>query len=699
MLNFSIVFHFHQPLDNFDHVIQNAYEKSYLPIIEVIRDHPKIKVGLHYTGSLLEWMIQKHPEYIDMIKELNANNQVEILSGGFYEPIFAVIPDEDKLGQINLLKEFISKNFETKTYGFWLAERVWEPHLPRILELAELEYILVDDFHLKANGLSEAETFYPYITEEQGSKVTVVPINEQLRYLTPWKKAEKSLEYISQFPTETGDRIITLIDDAEKMGVWPAGDRTTYDICFGKGYDGTPWLEKFFLLLEEANWLNIITIKEYLNKFKPKGLVYLPTASYDKMSYWVLPTPARKKVEKLIKKAKNNEIPYSKDILEFVKGGFWRGFLKKYHESNAMHKKMLYVRDKLKLVEKLHGFKSSGEKIKAIKNAWRELYKGQGNDAYWHGQFGGIYFGFMRQSIYHHLIHAEKIIENIMQSYKQSLTPSLRVYDIDFDGRDEILMETNNLNLYISCFHGGSIFEIDEKESQQNILNVLQRREEAYHSEELQLPYDRWRKYAFMDHFTTDTLELENFINDNYKECGNFVDSQYDYNIKQSNHTITAEVWKTGYVKIDNEKYELKIQKRYEISEKNSAVKIQYSFENLNDKEIDITFITEIPSYLSGDTSKSTIKTDELDFPLEKNEKFRATTIKIIANDLKLHFDIKMDEKNTIFKYDLFTFISTDGSKDSVYQGTSLAIVKPLIISAREKINFNIELKIYSEVK
>ncbi|MBD3228465.1 MAG: DUF1926 domain-containing protein [Candidatus Lokiarchaeota archaeon] len=695
-LNFSIVFHFHQPVDNFDHVIENAYEKSYLPLLEVIKAHPKIKVGLHYTGSLLEWLVEKHPEYIDMIKELNDNDQIEILSGGFYEPILAVIPDEDKLGQINLLKNFISENFGTKSYGFWLAERIWEPHLPRILELADLKYILIDDFHLKANGLSQEETFYPYITEEQGSKVTVVPINEQLRYLTPWKMAEKSLEYLSQFPSEKGDRIITLIDDAEKMGVWPAGDRTTYDICFGKGYDGTPWLEKFFNLLEEADWLNVITIKEYLDKFKPKGLVYMPTASYDKMSYWVLPTNARKKVENLIKKARKDEIPYSKDILEFVKGGFWRGFLKKYHESNAMHKKMLYVRDKLKLVENLHGFTSSGKQIKAIKNAWRELYKGQGNDPYWHGQFGGIYFGFMRQSIYHHLIHAEKILENIMQSYKQPITPSIRTNDIDFDGRNEILMETKNLNVYISSFHGGSIFEIDEKGKQQNILNVLQRRKEAYHEEKLKLPYDRWRKYAFMDHFTIEKINFENLINDSYEECGDFVDSQYKYDIEQDAQILKANLWKIGFIKIDNQEHELKIKKEYELSEDKPEINIRNSFKNLNNEEIKIKFITEIPFYLSGDTAKIHIKTEELDFPLDENKKFSASKIDILAEDLNLGIKIKFDEENTIFKYDLYTFISTDGSKDSIYQGTSLTIVKDLRLIPNEKINFNIQLKIYS---
>ncbi|MHA2013239.1 MAG: alpha-amylase/4-alpha-glucanotransferase domain-containing protein [Candidatus Helarchaeota archaeon] len=694
-LNFSIVFHFHQPVDNFDHVIQFAYENSYLPLLNTIFDHPKIKCGLHFSGGLLEWLMRKHPEYIDLIKDLGKRNQIEILSGGFYEPIFAVIPDEDKLAQINKLKDFIKTNFNLESYGFWLAERVWEPHLPRILELAKLKYILIDDFHIKANGLSEIDTFYPYITEEQGSKITVVPINEPLRYLTPWKKAEVAIEYLSKYQTDKGDRLITLIDDAEKMGVWPAGDRTTYDICFGTGYDGTPWLPKFFELLEDSDWLNIITINEYLQKYKPRGLIYMPTASYDKMSYWVLPTHARKRLENLIQKAKNNEIPYSKDILEFVKGGFWRGFLIKYYESNAMHKKMLYIRDKLKLVESLYGLDYKGEKIEAIKNAWDHIYRAQCNDCYWHGQFGGIYFGFMRQAVYHHLIKAEKIVENIMFSYKNPITPSIREYDINFCGRNEILMETNMLNVYIDCFHGGSIFEIDEKETQQNILNVLQRRREAYHDENVQLPFDRWRKYAFMDHFTSDSLTQELIINDAYNELGNFVDSQYEHSIKQDNDKIIAFLWKSGEIKLNDYVFKIKISKSIEVLEKNHEILVKYKIQNLSEKDLEINYLTEIPFYLSGDLSQTNINIPGNDFPADLNQQFNTNEIRISSKDLKLSFDIKISEECLFFGYPLISFISTDGTKNPSYQGTCMTLVKKLNIDAGAEKNFNILLNVY----
>jgi len=632
-----------------------------------------------------------------MINELGKKGQIEIISGGYYEPIFAVIPDEDKLEQINLLNDFIKEHFNMESTGFWLAERVWEPYLSRILELAKIKYILIDDFHVRANGYTEEETFYPYITEEQGSKVIVVPINKQLRYLTPWKKAEDSIDYLSQFPTLKGDRLITLIDDAEKMGVWPAGDRTTYDICFGVGYDGTPWLHKFFTLLENSEWLNVITINEYLNKFKPRGLVYLPSASYDKMSYWVLPTPARRRVEELINKANNNEIPYSKEILEFVKGGFWRGFLIKYHESNAMHKKMLYVRNILKLTEGLYGLNPKGDKISAIKNAWNELYKSQCNDPYWHGQFGGIYFGFMRQSIYHHLIHAEKIAENIMKSYKSSITPNIREYDIDFCGRNEILMSTNLLNIYINCFHGGSIFELDEKTTFNNILCVLQRRKEAYHSDQINIPLDRWRKYAFMDHFTNDTINFENLINDNYRECGNFVDSQYDYRIQEFEDHLIASLWKTGNIEINEQIYNIKITKSFKVYENSPEITVSYTIENLSKNDLEINYLTEIPFYLGSDLSQVKISFNNNEYIIQENRQFETSTILTTNSINKLNFKITTNENSKFFKYDIYTINLTDGSEGNLYQGTSLVLIKPLCIKPDNLISFELKLMIYKK--
>ena len=60
-----LLIHSHQPVGNFDGVFEQAYQRSYLPFVEHLARHPKVRLGLHYTGPLLEWFEQRHPEFLD----------------------------------------------------------------------------------------------------------------------------------------------------------------------------------------------------------------------------------------------------------------------------------------------------------------------------------------------------------------------------------------------------------------------------------------------------------------------------------------------------------------------------------------------------------------------------------------------------------------------------------------------------------
>ena len=101
-----LLIHAHQPVGNFDDVLERAYADSYRPFIDVLARHPAIRAGLHYSGALLEWIEARHPDYFDRLRELVRHNQVEIVGGGFYEPILVTIPPEDRHQQITRLADF-----------------------------------------------------------------------------------------------------------------------------------------------------------------------------------------------------------------------------------------------------------------------------------------------------------------------------------------------------------------------------------------------------------------------------------------------------------------------------------------------------------------------------------------------------------------------------------------------------------------
>ena len=128
----------------------------------------------------------------------------------------------------------------------WLAERVWEPTLPRALRDAGVEYVLVDDQHFALAGLPPDELGGYYLTEDQGATVGVFPINGRLRHLIPFAEVEKSIEYLGELHGRVS--AVTVVDDGEKFGGWPGTFKHVYE-------DG--WLDAFFDRVTETPWLKL----------------------------------------------------------------------------------------------------------------------------------------------------------------------------------------------------------------------------------------------------------------------------------------------------------------------------------------------------------------------------------------------------------------------------------------------------------
>ncbi len=119
--------HNHQPVGNFESVLGEACDRSYLPFLETLAFFPAIKVTLHYSGFLLRWIAEHRPALFGLLRDLVARGQVEILGGGMYEPVLSLLPERDRRGQIRELADVVGRHFGRRPRGMWLAERVWEP--------------------------------------------------------------------------------------------------------------------------------------------------------------------------------------------------------------------------------------------------------------------------------------------------------------------------------------------------------------------------------------------------------------------------------------------------------------------------------------------------------------------------------------------------------------------------------------------
>ena len=298
-----LIMHAHQPSGNFQHVFEESYQNSYNAFLSLIEKHPQIRVALHYSGPLLLWIEKNHPEYFERLRALVASGQVELIGGGFYEPILISIPEADRYEQITRLADYIEKHFGKRPTGAWLAERVWEPQLPSSLAGANVAYTLVDDLPFLAAGFEPQELFGPYIAEDCGKSVWLFPGLKELRYLIPFRKVEECIAYFKEAARLHPGGVAAFGDDMEKFGVWPG----TFKHCYTDG-----WLAEFFTALEaNAEWLKTVTPSECIASHVPLGRADLPTASYAEMMEWVLPTDTRQRYYAL-----NKEFSFRPDLLD-----------------------------------------------------------------------------------------------------------------------------------------------------------------------------------------------------------------------------------------------------------------------------------------------------------------------------------------------------------------------------------------------
>lgn len=503
-LHLVLLVHAHQPVGNFDHVFEQSYARCYLPFVEVLERHPNVHTGLHYSGPLLTWIEHHHPEYFEQLETLVKNGQVELVGGGFYEPILISIPPADQHDQIARLADYVEHHFGKRPTGAWLAERVWEPQLASVLAEANVGYTVLDDIHFLSAGFEQDELFGDYIAEDKGQTIRIIPGQKSLRYLIPWDTVDKVMAHLHETAAAHPDGIAAMGDDMEKFGGWPG----TFEHCYQEG-----WLDTLFTTFQQnSEWLDVCTPSEYLAAHKPFGRADLPTASYTEMMEWALPTRTRERYNALLK-----EFSSRSEVLSFLRGCPWRGFFRKYSESNLMHKKMLRAASRITKAPKRRAGSKAADELAVARDL---LQRGQCNDAYWHGIFGGLYAPHLRTDISRNLIRAEAIADRHTPG---GIAPRVETLDYDGDGVDELLFTASEYQALLKPSDGGTLAVLDFRSTASTLINSILRRPEPYHSRlrdpnyrpatstaaayeqtkvkeaglERYLLYDRWPRHAF----------------------------------------------------------------------------------------------------------------------------------------------------------------------------------------------------------
>jgi 4-alpha-glucanotransferase len=652
--------HCHQPIDNFDHVVYEIIEKSYEPFFMVLKEYPSFKCSVHFSGWLFEFIKKNRPNLFALMQELAP--QLEFFTGGFYEPILASIPSRDRVAQINMLSDFIEKNFNQKPKGLWLTERIWDDSIIDDLYKCNIEYVIVDDYHLIAAGHDSKNLNGYFISENSNHTIALFPINKALRYAIPFASIEKTQETLHDIQNEQGKNAAIIFDDGEKFGVWPK----TYEKVYEQ-----EWLKNFFQTTLDDESIDVQTFNEYYTQNHAISLAYLPTVSYHEMQEWsILPNLAHDY---------KNLIETIPQLEHLIRGGIWKNFFLKYQESTWIHKRFLELSKK----------NNNSLKFK------KALYKTQCNDVLWHGIFGGVYLPNLRDNAYRYIIECENILGNELKS---------EVLDINLNSYNEYKFFTPELLTVIDCKNGGQIVELDLRDVCFNLQNTLTRYKEIYHKkivktvkeelplevqeesktihdnllttdEELHFHMDWYLKKSAIDHICDDSFCLENFQSNSFKEYSDFTNQPFKV-LANTQKNLTLE--RIGGV-YEDIKYPTTLQKEFEFNK--TSIQMHINLTSNYDKPLQ--HVIEWNLHFSN-----------YDMLLINNKSIEDTlsfnTSKLVIEDKTFNkkFSFVFESNIAVYIFKVKSISQSEAGVDYTTQGLCFAFVHPFVNNLSFKYTF-----------
>lgn len=665
--NFIFCLHNHQPVGNFDHVFEWAYKDCYRKTLDLLYQYPEFKFAIHNTGSLLEWIEQYDPSYCDMLAHMVQRGQVEIIGGGFYEPIFSIISEDDIHGHISLMQSFCKKRFGVEPAGFWTAERVWDTDIPQLVYDFKLQYTLLDDIHFRYAGIPESGLYGYYITERLLRPLRVFPIDKFLRYSIPFKLPHETVDYFKRQCDKYGNCAFVYGDDGEKFGIWPQ----TYQWVFEE-----KWLQNFIEAILKEKFIKLVHPKDYIKEYPPIDRVYLTQGSYYEMSEWALPAESAVKLIMI-----HNEIKSAGREVEFypfLKGGVWNNFLNKYPESNAINKRTLYLSREITNVEMKTG--------KDLSQAKTELYKAQCNCAYWHGLFGGIYLTHLRSALYKHILASEELVCKAKKLHGVEIVAG----DFRNEGSEQIFMRNKLCSIIVNPAFGASISEFSNRSIKVNAFDVIARRKEAYHQllsqlneEDLNndtvksihdmvtvkekglkryLVYDSSRRYSCKELLFTSMPSAEELMFNTiaYTDC-----SHYPYRYAIHNHSIISDSLRDSLPTIS---------KTISIQDTEPTIAVHYTIRSFNGVlgiECNVNMLAphakECHYIVEGISAEESY--------LDSIGLINNITCYAIADNIRnATFSVQASRPATLLRYPLYTVSQSDSGFEKNFQGSCVVL-------------------------
>ena len=659
-VNLVLCLHMHQPLGNFPEVVDRIVEETYRPVFRVLQNHPGIAANLHCSGVLFEMLADRHPEAVAQLRDLASTGRIEIMTGGFYEPVLVEWAEEDRDGQLAMMSGWLKSRLGAEPRGVWLAEGVWGPSLCSAFQRAGLLYAPVDGSFFLQAGISAAKLHGHYVTDQAGDLLTVLPTCPDLARLIPHASWDDLFGHLRRIANRAEDITLTLAANLETWPTLPGGVAGYLDTLFTK-------------LEESASWIHTLTGKAQIERQAPKGRVALPPGTPAELGGWSLPGAARR--EFFRERAQLSQRYDAAKVLPFFRGGSWASFRVRYSEVNQVYRKNLMLGRKLRAKAKASKSRSIQEK----------LWRAQCSTAQWHGTKGGLHLPHLREAVWKELLQAEAELRQ-----GQAETELLRE-DFDADGQLEISAAHPSLTMMVAPHQGGCCLEMGFPSLGRNLGNVLTRRDEGTNSAPPAVT-DWYDRNIFQEHFFARGTTVEQLSAATYPELGDFILQPFQLRgMRQTGSRVTIELFRDGGLYRMGLRQPCQLDKVYAIDAASGVVEVSYQLANTGTLPLEAVFATELNLNLGPDQGgRGTIKAGDL----QKNdrESWQAGSVQRLTARSVDGMEVRIMTDNLPLAWGYPLLDVEAGPEGPIRQGNAFLLGQHFDLKPKEKAEFRIKL-------
>ena len=518
-------------------ILEKNFQSIYKPLIKFLYTHPTFPMSFALSGAQIQYFKKRKNELITILRELVDRKQVEVLGGGYNEPLLPLLNSVDRNGQIDLLTAELRQTFGKRPRGMTLFQDCWDSSLVNNIHTCGIEYVI-----LNSTLLPESKrTFLPIFMSDLGKNVDIFPYyndlipNEEMlaeEFVYNVEKAVLKAEKKDTHIQLDADRIVPLYLTPEQAA--RLNDSKWFDLLVK------------FIDDNKNGRVKLTTLNTYrTNGIKIKIPSYIPIGISEEVS----------KLTQLGSNESRNKFP-----------GTIYDFLYTYKASKKLYNRMMFI----SLL--VNQYKT--DKIRK-KTAREKLWQAQNGMPLLCTSSDPINNSQYRQLAYKYLIEAEKILRGD-GSFEESVT----CFDFDNDGIDEYVCRMEQYFSYISLA-GGCVPELDVIKDCCNYTDNLTRKFEFDGHED---SYDRG---LFIDHLFTDS-QLDLYVKGEAAGDGVFSRIQYSQlKYAQQHHEVqlcARAVWKpTGQT--------VYLRKKYVIN--STGMYVQYIIKNESDKPLKAKFAVE----------------------------------------------------------------------------------------------------------